>query len=690
MQISCFRNFKSKKPGSSTLEAIAEYIRTDRSLAQITALYRKDGSKTIKEESPLFAVAATFSGGKSKGDITEMTGLSLVDLDHVPVERLAEIRAKAIADPHTVLCYTTVSGCGLRVIFGYEIDREYELSRQLHFYGLAFAHGNGYYERLLGVEADRQCKNVNRLSGLAHDPDVYFNPHAAPFTASEITAEGRVAAERLRSGRRTQQIQEYYDCVIAPRLRQEKIVYAPGSHNKYVMRVGYMLAGRRYRMEDAVSWAVERFGDYADTGQVIRSCYSSVEDERGRQRRRERDTLVDIGAIKDFLGSRISLRFNMVTRRIECRPLTDDGEEWQPITDRMVNSLWVEMSTATAVNVSDIFRVIESDYTPPHEPFREYLDALEEWHEGDTDYIARLAATIRVRGERPDSPMLFAYALRKWLVAMVASWLDPKVVNNVILVLIGEQGSYKTTWFNGLLPPQLQRYFYTKTNSGRMTKDDMLVLSQYALVCCEELDSMRPSELNQLKAAVTMPAVNERAAYARFHETRQHIASFCGTGNNLQFLTDPTGNRRWLPFEVESITSPREHPFCHDGIFAQALYLYRHNFQYWFSTDEIRRQARHNVRFEAPNMERELVDLYFRCPREGESGVFVSAARALQIIGGGMTQKLSVVRVGMAFADLGFRRVRHGNDRGYIVVQRTAEEIQLYQRSINPEDDTAL
>lgn len=59
MQISCFRNFRSKKPGSSTLEAIAEYIRTDRSLAQITALYRKDGSKTIKEESPLFAVAAT-------------------------------------------------------------------------------------------------------------------------------------------------------------------------------------------------------------------------------------------------------------------------------------------------------------------------------------------------------------------------------------------------------------------------------------------------------------------------------------------------------------------------------------------------------------------------------------------------------------------------------------------------------
>ena len=68
---------------------------------------------------------------------------------------------------------------------------------------------------------------------------------------------------------------------------------------------------------------------------------------------------------------------------------------------------------------------------------------------------------------------------------------------------------------------------------------------------------MRPSELNQLKAAVTMPSKDERAVYAHFHEHRKHIASFCGTGNNPHFLSDPTGNRRWLPFEVESIDSPR-------------------------------------------------------------------------------------------------------------------------------------
>ena len=43
---------------------------------------------------------------------------------------------------------------------------------------------------------------------------------------------------------------------------------------------------------------------------------------------------------------------------------------------------------------------------------------------------------------------------------------------------------------------------------------DPHTLTQYALICCEELDAMRPSELNQLKAAVTMETVDERAAYA--------------------------------------------------------------------------------------------------------------------------------------------------------------------------------
>ena len=390
--------------------------------------------------------------------------------------------------------------------------------------------------------------------------------------------------------------------------------------------------------------------------------------------------------IKTFLADRIYLRHNVVTGRTECRvPERDwfgeDGtviQEWQPISDRVVNSLWAELSKAKMVRPQDIYRVMESDFVPDFNPFQYYLDQLPPW-DGESDYILEMSVSVQVRGDVDEQMLFYAY-LKKWLVAMVAGWIDDSVVNNVILVLIGAQGSYKTTWFNYLLPPALKPYFYTKTNANRMGRDDLLTLTQYGLICCEELDTMRPSELNQLKAAVTMPSIDERAAYAHFHEHRMHIASFCGTGNNVQFLADPTGNRRWLPFEVQSIESPREHPFNYEGIYAQAYALYQEGFRYWFSREEILRLSAHNEAFEAPNLERELISERFRVPGAGETGEFVTSGYIMQAIGGNLSQKLSANKVGRAMTDLGFRRMRSHGERGYVVVAYSADEVKARKR----------
>ena len=389
-----------------------------------------------------------------------------------------------------------------------------------------------------------------------------------------------------------------------------------------------------------------------------------------------KEYMATVEDIQNFLMDRIMLRHNVVTQRVESLspdPSPIGKGRWVPINDRIVNSLWAELSATKMVRAQDIYRVLESDFVPEFNPFTFYLEHLPPWDGGD--YILAMSVSVSVRGEM-DQQLLFAQYLKKWLVGMVAGWIDPQVVNNVILVLIGEQGSYKTTWFNHLLPPELRQYFYTKTNSNKMGRDDLLTLAQYGLVCCEELDTMRPSELNQLKAAVTMPSIDERAAYAHFHEHRNHIASFCGTGNNMQFLSDPTGNRRWLPFEVETITSPREVPFDYEGIYAQAYALYREGFQYWFSKAEIERLAEHNRQFETPRLETELVDVYFRKPVGVEGGEFMPVSRALQIVGGNMVHQLSAVRLGRAFTDLGFECRRTKTSRGYIVVQRSPEEIR--------------
>ena len=815
--VSSFENFTSKRPVSLTLDAIANFMRCDQRLESLTKAYRQTGSKHIKMETPLFAVACFFDGGKGKENIKGLTGLSMVDFDHIspsgPLkeEELSALRSKIAGDPHTVMCYTTISGNGLRIIFRYEQPQSKTDGVGDHVfeqYKAAFYAGNAYYEKLLGMKADMQCKNITRLSGIAHDPNVFFRDpdKAEAFTLDEVAAAASQHAKESKEEKQMQRIQTYYDSLVAPMLARKGYKFQPSCHNDYVMRVGYMLAERRFSKKVVVRWALRMFGaDYSGTEQVINSCFASSSSrgrDGGRAGKGDANT-ASVDEIKAFLDGRVRLRYNVITSRVEClltgentnnslsglntnltndtnnsleentnnslgglnTNLTNDtnnslGEntnlicpQWQPISDRIVNTLWSQMSSVMRVNIQDIYRVIESDYVPAFNPFVEYLESLPEWHEGDHDYIADLAATVKIKGEQEhmESPeaaslkgtsqegtsqeadsslftlrsslpsqeadsslftlpsslpsqeadsslftlrsslpsqeadsSLFTLrsSLKKWLVGMVAGWISEDVVNNVILVFIGEQGAYKTTWFNYLLPPQLKQYFYTKTNANRMTRDDLLTLAQYGLVCCEELDTMRPAELNQLKAAVTMPSIDERAAYAHFHEHRKHIASFCGTGNNVSFLSDPTGNRRWLPFEVESIVSPREHPFCYEGIYSQALALYKSGFTFWFTKEEIQEQNRHNRKFETPRLEHELVDLYFRKPLEHENSMFMTSSRVLQIIGSGITQKLSATRIGMAFSELGFQRVRYHGIRGYLVMQRTAEEIMAYQKSM--------
>ena len=715
MKVSIFHDMTCKLPLPGLLEGVANLIRTDEKLAVFTRSYRQTGSKTFKNESQLFAVPCLFEGGKGRSNIRQLTGMSLVDFDHVlPTDGTAdkadttalhELKAKIIADPHTLMSYITMSGNGLRVIFTYEIAPEFsgvpkdedEVKKFEAYYQQAFYAGNAYYEKLLGAKADMQCKNITRLSGLAYDPEVFLRPQSevTPFTAEEISTAATAYVKQSKEDKQMQCIQTYFDTLIAPQLAKAKIEFRSGSHNDYVMRVGYKLAERRFSKKVALKWAMQKFGkDYPDTEQVINSCFANAAPhgkQGGGGDSRGDSKTATVEEIKSFLDGHISLRFNEITSRVEYEIPADntDTHRFMPVNDRIVNSLWSQMSTITRVNIQDMYRVIESDYVPVFNPFKAYLNNLCQSVKsvGDRDYIQELAQTVRVKGGEQEQ-MLWHLYLKKWLVGMVASWISDDVVNNVILVLIGEQGAYKTTWFNYLLPPPLKQYFYTKTNANRMSKDDILTLAQYALVCCEELDTMRPAELNQLKAAVTMPSIDERAAYAHYHEHRKHIASFCGTGNNTQFLSDPTGNRRWLPFEVESIVSPRDHPFHYEGIYSQALELYKSGFQYWFTKEEIQELNRHNRQFETPHLERELVSLYFRVPKEGENGMFMTSARAIQIIGTGISQKLNPTRVGLSFNELGFQRVRYHGIRGYLVIQRTAEEMQAYQKGIILNDET--
>lgn len=683
MDVSLLQHNKDTCPRQVPLEQVVEMIQSSELLESLTLSHRANPEAGHKEATPLIVVPAIVENGKKQSNITRMTGLTMVDLDHVGRARIPELRMRARSDPHTLIFYVSISGDGCRIITLYELDDTYQLKQQKQFYPKAFAYANEYYERLMGAKADDKCKNVGRTSILAHDPEVYFNPQATAFTAKEIRASWqRIADQQKQEKKRSaamQRIQRLYEETIREEVEADGAAYVSGGHNDYVMRVGYKLNQFGIDQAYAMEWASKQFPEYDKAESVVESCYNASPHDfasRSGRKRNWRDTEAGVDEIETFLKSRIELRRNLISGRVEFRWVDPQKRVgWQPYTDKEENTLWRDMARVKKVRAEHISRLVGSDAVPDFHPFKDYLEHLPPW-DGETDHIRTLAQSVTVKGGQ-EKQEFFCYFLRKWLVAMIAGWIDPKEVNHLVLILIGKQGSYKTTWFNFLLPPELQAYFYTKINAMRMAKDDLISLTKYALVCCEELDTMKQRELNNLKASITTSSVDERAAYARYAERRKHIASFCGTSNNVQLLTDTTGNRRWLPFEIEQITSPRVKPFNYEGIYAQAYALYNNGFKYWMEDADNEKLTSHNEAFRVSNAAEELVLSYFKKPTEKKAGEFITTAEALQMINCNTAHQLSVVQLGRAFSNLSFKSVTYKRRRGFLVVPKLEDERRL-------------
>ena len=228
-----------------------------------------------------------------------------------------------------------------------------------------------------------------------------------------------------------------------------------------------------------------------------------------------------------------------------------------------------------------------------------------------------------------------------------------------------------------LLPPVLRRYYATKANSQRLTKDDLLTVTEKLLINFEEIDTMRPAELNQIKAMTTALFIDERPAYGRNKVHLPHVASFCATGNNPFFLSDDTGNRRWLVFEVTGIESPWTRPIDHDAIYAQAKALLDSGFRYWYRDGEIDSLNQRNRRFETPNLARELILTYYRKPAGLDLGKYVTASQIVARFGGGSVH-LTTALVGRALRSLGFRQIHTRDGNFWFVEERSIEEINRH------------
>ena len=136
--------------------------------------------------------------------------------------------------------------------------------------------------------------------------------------------------------------------------------------------------------------------------------------------------------------------------------------------------------------------------------------------------------------------------------ATVGCALDPNVTNYNCLTLVGPQGYYKTTWLNRLLPERLSPYLHVGTIDPT-NKDTLIHLSECFLINLDELETLNKHELGSLKSVMTMKENRIRRPYGHFADELKRRASFVGSINKDSFLTDETGSRRFLVFEIAKL-----------------------------------------------------------------------------------------------------------------------------------------
>lgn len=127
---------------------------------------------------------------------------------------------------------------------------------------------------------------------------------------------------------------------------------------------------------------------------------------------------------------------------------------------------------------------------------------------------------------------------------------------------------------------------------------------------------------------------------------------------------------------MESIDSPWETDIPYEGIYSQTYALYQDaNFRYWFADEEIQQLRGHVQQFEVPRPEYELILTYFRKPVGLERGIYITISQIISRFGN-TSLRLTATKAGRAMRELGFQQVRASDANYWVVVERTAEEVQ--------------
>ena len=318
--------------------------------------------------------------------------------------------------------------------------------------------------------------------------------------------------------------------------------------------------------------------------------------------------------LEAYLLAHYDFRFNVLTEQTEYRR---KGENlFRQMEQRTLNTLCID-ARYRGINCwdKDVSRLLLSEKVATYHPFVDYLAGLPKW-DGE-DRVSELAFRVS------DKPMWIS-GFHRWMLAMVAQWMgmEGQCANAVAPLLVStEQGRCKSTFCSILLPDELQKFYIDKfdltSESGCEQK-----LSLFGLINMDEFDRYSVRSMATLKNLMQLKRLTFRKSHRNYYSQLPRIASFIGTSNQKELLTDTTGSRRFLCVEVKGKINCTRPDYLQ--LYAQLKEELLNGERYWFSSEEEHDIQMNNRMFYKHSPEEDVFFRCFRLPESGEESVLLS------------------------------------------------------------------
>jgi hypothetical protein len=327
-----------------------------------------------------------------------------------------------------------------------------------------------------------------------------------------------------------------------------------------------------------------------------------------------------LSKLTKFLKVNYAFRYNVLTRESEMKH--NEDEEYVVIGKREQNTIVLEAQEAGVTCWDkDVTRIIESTNTTTYHPFTEYFDNLPEWD--GKDRVSNLA-------KRVSEKELWVSSFHRWMLGVAAQWMnfhsESTRANCVAPLLIStEQGWGKSTFCRMLLPKELRRYYTESFDLASQTFCEKR-LGNYGLINLDEFDKYSAKKMPILKNLMQEQALNVHLAYQKSDTTLHRIASFIGTSNRRDLLTDTTGSRRFICVELEKEIDC-ETPIEYEQLYAQLKAELMCGERTYFTKEEERQIQQNNRPYYQCNPDAEAFHRHFRMAQRADEGAeFMTAS----------------------------------------------------------------